>query len=87
MLLEELTRIRKHAHRAILILSPEFKTEIRGSEHAIPNLNVLFEFGFFYGSSVKPVSQLFVTVKFTCRLILAGERQQALYSPRRSRGR
>jgi len=49
-LLEELTRIRKHAHRAIVILSPEFKTEIAGSEHAIPNLNVLFEFGFFYGA-------------------------------------
>jgi predicted nucleotide-binding protein len=49
-LLEELTRIRKHAHRAILILSPEFKIEIRGSAHAIPNLNVLFEFGFFYGA-------------------------------------
>jgi len=29
---------------------PNSKTEIAGSEHAIPNLNVLFEFGFFYGA-------------------------------------
>lgn len=49
-LLEELTRIRKTVQRAILILSPETETEVRGYNHAIPSLNVLFEFGFFYSA-------------------------------------
>lgn len=49
-LLEELTRIRKNVHRAILILLPESETKVRGHRRAIPNLNVLFEFGFFYSA-------------------------------------
>jgi len=47
-LLEELSRIRSQVNRAILIMSPESFTKIRGHQQAIPNLNVLFEFGFFY---------------------------------------
>ena len=49
-LLEELTRIQKSVQRAILILSPETETDVRGHKRAIPNLNVLFEFGFFYSA-------------------------------------
>jgi len=49
-LLEELSRIRSQVNRAILIMSPESFTEIRGRQRAIPNLNVLFEFGFFYNA-------------------------------------
>ena len=49
-LLEELSRIRKSVDRAILILSPESTTVVRRKKHAIPNLNVLFEFGFFYSA-------------------------------------
>jgi len=49
-LLEELWRIRKSIDRAVLILSPESTTVVRRKKHAIPNLNVLFEFGFFYSA-------------------------------------
>ena len=49
-LLEELTRIRDQIDRAIIILSPESDTKLRGRKQPIPNLNVLFEFGFFYSA-------------------------------------
>ena len=49
-LLEELTRIRDQIDRAIIILSPESDTKLHGHKQPIPNLNVLFEFGFFYGA-------------------------------------
>lgn len=49
-LMEELTRIRNKVDRAIVILSPESDTKFSGHKHPIPNLNVLFEFGFFYGA-------------------------------------
>ena len=48
-LLEELDASRTQVDGAILIWSPESETEIRGYKRQIPNLNVLFEFGFFYG--------------------------------------
>jgi predicted nucleotide-binding protein len=48
--LVELMRIRKQIDRTIVILSPESDTKLRGRKQPIPNLNVLFEFGFFYGT-------------------------------------
>jgi len=49
-LLEDLTRIRKEIDRAILILSPDSRATLDRGDQPIPNLNVLFEFGFFYGA-------------------------------------
>lgn len=48
-LLEELDRIRKQVQGAVLLFSPEFEAEIRGTKKQVPNLNVLFEFGYLYG--------------------------------------
>lgn len=48
-LLEELDRIRNRVDGAVLLFSPESQTTIRGRTQNIPNLNVLFEFGYFYG--------------------------------------
>ena len=48
-LLEELDGIRAKVDGALLLFSPESKAEIRKRECSIPNLNVLFEFGYFYG--------------------------------------
>ncbi len=48
-LLEELDLISKEVHGAIIILTPEaVSTNAKGNEIVIPNLNVLFEFGYFY---------------------------------------
>ena len=33
----------------MLLFSPESTTRIRKKEYSLPNLNVLFEFGYFYG--------------------------------------
>jgi predicted nucleotide-binding protein len=49
-LLEDLDGIRKKVDAAILVFSPESTTTIRKKKNDIPNLNVLFEFGFFYGT-------------------------------------
>ncbi len=48
-LLEELGRILNSVDAAIILFSPESKATIRKREQIIPNLNVLFEFGYFYG--------------------------------------
>jgi predicted nucleotide-binding protein len=48
-LLEELDSIRQRVNGALLLFSPESSTIIRKTEHQIPNLNVMFEFGYFYG--------------------------------------
>lgn len=48
-LLEELDTIRSQVQGAILLFSPESETEIKGQKKMIPNLNVMFEFGYFYG--------------------------------------
>ena len=48
-LLEELDVIRAKVDGVVLILSPESKSVIRGRLQNVPNLNVLFEFGYFYG--------------------------------------
>jgi predicted nucleotide-binding protein len=48
-LLANLDRIRGSVDAAVLVVSPESETTIRGNTVTIPNLNVLFEFGYFYG--------------------------------------
>lgn len=48
-LLQELDVIRGKVDGALLLFSPESETTIRGNVVSIPNLNVLFEFGYFYG--------------------------------------
>lgn len=48
-LLGELDSIRGKVDGAILLLSPESESTVRGKLVKIPNLNVLFEFGYFYG--------------------------------------
>ncbi len=48
-LLEELDSVRVKVNGALLIFSPESKTTIRKEKKWTPNLNVLFEFGYFYG--------------------------------------
>lgn len=49
-LLEELDAVRKRVDAAILVFSPESATRIRKKKRDIPNLNVLFEFGYLYGT-------------------------------------
>jgi len=48
-LLEELESLTGRVGAALLLFSPESETTIRGNKHSIPNLNVLFEFGYFSG--------------------------------------
>ena len=48
-LLEELDAVRSKVQGALLLFSPESTTTIRKKKHNVPNLNVLFEFGYFYG--------------------------------------
>ncbi|MHB1079513.1 MAG: TIR domain-containing protein [Prosthecobacter sp.] len=48
-LMEELDAIRDKVDGALLVFSPEGETTIRGDKKFTPNLNVLFEFGYFYG--------------------------------------
>ena len=47
-LLGELDKFRSKVDGALLVFSPEAPATMRGSSVAIPNLNVLFEFGYFY---------------------------------------
>ncbi len=48
-LLEELDAIRDTVDGALLVFSPESETKIKQQKKQIPNLNVMFEFGYFYG--------------------------------------
>lgn len=48
-LLEELDSIRAKVDGAILLFSPEAESTVRKQQVWTPNLNVLFEFGYFYG--------------------------------------
>ncbi len=48
-LLKDLDSIRGRVDAALLVFSPESATRIRNKRHHVPNLNVLFEFGYFYG--------------------------------------
>ena len=50
-LLQELTRIEGDINAAILLLTPEgVATNQKGNQIVVPNLNILFEFGFFYSA-------------------------------------
>jgi len=49
-LIEELERFKKELHGAILIMTPDCKATVRRKQKHIPNLNVLFEFGYFFGA-------------------------------------
>jgi len=48
-LLEELDEIKETVDAAVLLMSPESDTRIRGNDVSIPNLNVLFELGYLSG--------------------------------------
>lgn len=48
-LLEDLDHIHNKVDAAILLFSPEAESVVRGNSVQTPNLNVLFEFGYFYG--------------------------------------
>ena len=48
-LLEELDDVCGKVDGAILLFSPESETTIKKDKKWVPNLNVLFEFGHFYG--------------------------------------
>jgi predicted nucleotide-binding protein len=48
-LLRDLDHIRGRVDAALLVFSPESTARIRNTRHAVPNLNVLFELGYFYG--------------------------------------
>ena len=48
-LLKDLDSIRGRVDSALLVFSPESTTRIRNRRHGVPNLNVLFELGYFYG--------------------------------------
>lgn len=61
-LLDELDRISGNVDGAVIILTPEaVSTTPKGVEIVIPNLNVLFEFGYFYARFGK---QKVVVVKY-----------------------
>ena len=48
-LLAELDAIHANVDGALLLFSPEATSTVRGNTVQVPNLNVLFEFGYFYG--------------------------------------
>ena len=48
-LLEDLDNVRGKIDGALLLFSPESTTRIRNKKYNVPNLNVLFEFAYFYG--------------------------------------
>lgn len=48
-LLEDLDNIRTRVDGALLLFTPEAESKVRGNRVQVPNLNVLFEFGYFYG--------------------------------------
>ena len=48
-LLEDLDDIRNRVDAAVLLFSPEAISTVRGNKVQVPNLNVLFEFGYFLG--------------------------------------
>ena len=47
--MEDLDQIRSTVDGALLLFAPEAESTVRGNAVQIPNLNVLFEFGYFYG--------------------------------------
>lgn len=47
-LLKDLDHVRGRVDGALLLFSPESSTRIRNKRQDLPNLNVLFELGYFY---------------------------------------
>lgn len=50
ILLDELDAIYDQVNGAVFLFSPESEAKIRKDKKQIPNLNVLFEFGYFLGA-------------------------------------
>jgi predicted nucleotide-binding protein len=48
-LLEDLDSIKRKIDGAVMLFSPESETKVKARKVSIPNLNVVFEFGYFYG--------------------------------------
>ena len=48
-LLKDLDHVRGRVDGALLLFSPESSTRIRNKRQELPNLNVLFELGYFHG--------------------------------------
>jgi predicted nucleotide-binding protein len=48
-LVDELNRLKGTLDGALIIMTPDSNTTLRGTRRKIPNLNVLFEFGYFFG--------------------------------------
>ena len=69
-LLEDLDNIRKKVDGAVLLFSPESRTTIRKKKYEMPNLNVLFEFGYFYGHFGKEKVAMLKYGISICRAIL-----------------
>jgi len=46
---EDPDHLRARVDGALLLFSPESSTRIRNKKYDLPNLNVLFEFAYFYG--------------------------------------
>jgi len=49
VLLSELEQIPTQVDGAVLVFSPEAQATVRKNTVMVPNLNVMFEFGYFYG--------------------------------------
>lgn len=71
-LLEDLDDVRDRAHGAVLVFSPESTTRIRKKAHNVPNLHVLFEFGYFYGHFGKKMVAMLKYGDFYLRSDLGG---------------
>jgi len=48
-IIDDLDNICSKIQGAVLLFSPESESLIRGNRVSLPNLNVLYEFGYFYG--------------------------------------
>jgi CRP/FNR family cyclic AMP-dependent transcriptional regulator len=48
-LLQDLDALAENVDAAVLVMSPEIPASVRGNDVLLPNQNVLFEFGYFYG--------------------------------------
>jgi len=68
-LLEELDGIRDKVQRALLLFSPESETTVKQQRKLVPNLNVLFEFGYFYGHFGKQKVPMSSTASSSCHPI------------------
>ena len=49
LLLDDLDAVTKKASAAMLLFTPDVSATLRGNQVALPNQNVLFELGYFFG--------------------------------------